>query len=204
MFATYGNDAKTMPNNIMALGDDKNKCKIIVDDAEFYDESPFQDEEVSQAINDVTGKGILYITSAGNRGNTKSCTSMAWEGYFKAGTILADGRTMHVFSEEQNDQHNEVLCSRDTRGTVHARVFWNDPPSRNNRQSADLSGYGLSAVDAKGNPKVPDTVAHHKRPYSDIHFPAPDGKDSNRIWIAITKAKGKADRFLHLDINVRD
>jgi hypothetical protein len=84
-------------------------------------------------------------------------------------------------------------------------VFWNDPPSRNNRQSADFSGYELSAVDVKGHYlKGTDRLKDPKKPYYSITFTAPDGEEANRTWIAITKAAGKADRFLHLDINVRD
>ena len=60
-FATY----KTkVAENIKALAQENpawKKCDIIVDDYEDFAESPFQDEEVSQAINYVTGKGILYI-----------------------------------------------------------------------------------------------------------------------------------------------
>ena len=61
-FATFKTN---MAENIKALGGENSdiawkKCNIIVDDHEDYAESPFQDEEVSQAINDVTRKGTLY------------------------------------------------------------------------------------------------------------------------------------------------
>ena len=75
--AYHGDDVEQMLHNIRALGSEG--CRIMVDDREFYDQSPFQDDTVSRAVNDVTANGILYITSAGNQGNTKADTSAAWK-----------------------------------------------------------------------------------------------------------------------------
>ncbi len=214
MFATShdpnnGDELKHLATNIRAFGNSRNRCHIIVDDREIYDESPFQDDDVSKAVDEVTGKGIFYVTSAGNRGNTEAGTSMAWEGFFKAGEALTDGSAMHVFDEKQNDEYNEVLC-HEKGGTVDAHLFWNDPlPSWKNCQSSDLSDYKLWAMNANGVLKelhedVKDTAAHTPcdKPYRHIRFPAPDSNSSNRTWIVITKGAGKADRFLHLDISV--
>ncbi len=156
MFATSGSKPQQMFNNIIALG--KERCDIIVDDHEFYEQSPFQDDKISRAVNEVTANGILYITSAGNRGNTKNGTSAAWEGFFKAGRVLKDSRgkpirTMHEFSDKQDGEYNDVLgeCGRDG-GEVHVLLFWNDPilPQGDNRQSADRGDYELWALDSNG------------------------------------------------------
>ena len=66
MFATQGPDPEQMAYNIRAFGNIG--CKIIVDDAEFWNQSPFQDDKIAKAVNEVTGDGALYITSAGNQG----------------------------------------------------------------------------------------------------------------------------------------
>ena len=57
-------------------------CDIIVDDELYYDESPFQDSVVAQAVNDVTANGALYFSSASNAGNKDDGTSGTWEGDF--------------------------------------------------------------------------------------------------------------------------
>ena len=135
MFATQGYSAGTMAKNISALGNlpNKDRCHIIVDDAEFYTQSPFEDDIISRAVNEVAAKDILYITSAGNRGNTRAGISAAWEGYFRAGRVLRDARErpiriMHVFADKQNGEYNDVLgeCGKDG-GEVHVELFWNDP-----------------------------------------------------------------------------
>jgi subtilisin-like proprotein convertase family protein len=59
-------------------------CKVIVDDVIYYDESPFQDGPVAQAVNDVTAAGVLYFSSAGNENNKADANSGTWEGDFKA------------------------------------------------------------------------------------------------------------------------
>ncbi len=151
MFATAGRYPQDMFNNIIALG--SKGCHIIVDDYEYYRQSPFQDDKVSRAVNEVTANGILYITSAGNRGNTKAGTSAAWEGQFKARTRLKDGSTMHVFADGQDGEYNDVLgdCGRHG-GMVHVYLFWNDPiPSPGcESQPASLSDYDLWAVGENG------------------------------------------------------
>ena len=232
MFAP-GNSAKEMIQNIRALGN--SRCHIIVDDKEFYTQSPFQDDIISRAVNEVTAKDILYITSAGNRGNTRAGTSAAWEGYFRAGRVLRDPRgtpirIMHVFADKQDGEYNDVLgeCGRDG-GEVHVVLFWNDPMKEGDNQAADLSDYELWAINSNGVLKDKEenyvTTAHSyktqscqdnkngndkdgrcvddKHPCRHICFPAPNGTDSNRTSIVITKVAGKGDRFLHLDFYVR-
>ncbi len=153
MFATHGKTPRDMFNNIIALSSKGWGCHIIVDDHEFFSQSPFQDDEVSRAVNEVTANGILYITSAGNRGNTRAGTSAAWEGYFKPGRTLNDGGAMHVFANERNGGYNSVLgeCGREG-GMVHVRLFWNDPipsPGGESQPAAGLSDYNLWAFGEK-------------------------------------------------------
>ena len=130
MFATQAD----MVKNIRDFAKPEAGCKIIVDDKTASYEFPFQDDDTSKAVNDVTDKGILYVTSAGNRGNTRAGTSMAWEGLFQPGRALKDSRgmpirTMHVFTlGKENGEYNEVLgeCGREG-GEVDVHLFWNDP-----------------------------------------------------------------------------
>ena len=57
-------------------------CDIIVDDVLYFNESPFQDGPIAQAVNAVTEDGALYFSSAGNEGNTIDGTSGNYEGDF--------------------------------------------------------------------------------------------------------------------------
>ena len=67
-----------MANNIPALA--KAGCKIIVDDVYWTSAPSLQDGVIAQAVNEVTSKGVLYFSSAGNSGNYNDGTSGVWEG----------------------------------------------------------------------------------------------------------------------------
>ena len=66
-FATASNSEASFAQNIRDLR--TAGCDIIVDDAQYYDESPFQDGPIAQAVNDVSAAGALYFSAAGNSGN---------------------------------------------------------------------------------------------------------------------------------------
>jgi uncharacterized repeat protein (TIGR01451 family) len=98
-FATAFTDEASFAQNILDLATDG--CNIIVDDVIYLDESAHQDGPVAQAVNTVTGAGVLYFSSAGNEGNVNDGTSGTWEGDFNAnGTLPAAGPgTAHDFGD---------------------------------------------------------------------------------------------------------
>ena len=71
---------------------------MIVDDVLYFNESPFQDGPIAQAVNAVTADGALYFSSAGNEGNTLDGTSGNYEGDF-----VGSGRTVGKFAGEAHD-----------------------------------------------------------------------------------------------------
>ncbi|HEU0179355.1 MAG TPA: hypothetical protein VFV58_34255, partial [Blastocatellia bacterium] len=66
-FATAFTSIESFADNIRALR--AAGCDIIVDDIIYFAESPFHDDIVSTAVNDVIADGALYFSSAGNEGN---------------------------------------------------------------------------------------------------------------------------------------
>ena len=77
-FATAGSSTFEMASNIRALRN--GGCDIIVDDVAFFDEGPFQDDDIAQAVNTVTSLGAVYLSAAANSGNLAHGTSGTWEG----------------------------------------------------------------------------------------------------------------------------
>ena len=84
-FATAWNGQDSFAANIIALANAG--CDIIVDDVGYLDESPFQDDVISQAVNAVTSQGVLYFSAAGNAGNLNDGTSGVWEGDYRLSLI---------------------------------------------------------------------------------------------------------------------
>jgi hypothetical protein len=100
-YATAFNSNASFASNILALRN--NGCDVIIDDVIYTDESPFQDDIISQAVNTVTAAGALYFSAAGNSGNLNDGTAGAWEGDFTdSGVDLITGGDnvgrLHLFS----------------------------------------------------------------------------------------------------------
>jgi uncharacterized repeat protein (TIGR01451 family) len=105
-FAQAGPNEASFAANILALGSAPHNCNIIVDDVIYFDESPFEDGPVAQAVNTVTGNGVFYFSSAGNEGNVDDLTSGTWEGDFNP-SAAADpaplaGANLHNFGDGGN------------------------------------------------------------------------------------------------------
>lgn len=134
-FATAFNGEGSFAQNIRDLA--ASGCNIIVDDVFYFDESPFQDGPVAQAVNDVTASGVLYFSSAGNSGNLTDGTSGTWEGDFKASTLanptpLAGVGPLHDFGN--GGQSVQITGSSNSGATL----IW--------AESYDLSG-GIASTD---------------------------------------------------------
>jgi Proprotein convertase P-domain/Subtilase family len=121
-FATAFNGIQSFADNIRALR--AAGCDIIVDDIIYFVESPFHDDIVSTAVEEVTADGALYFSSAGNEGNVNDGTSGTWEGDFKnSRTTLPGltGGTLHDFGDGVIS--NRVEASSPNVLTLH----WSDP-----------------------------------------------------------------------------
>ncbi|MBZ5740643.1 S8 family serine peptidase [Nocardioides mangrovi] len=70
-FAQAGEGQVGFANNIRALADKSGACgaDVIVDDVGYGDETPYADNLISDAIDDVTADGVTYFSAAGNGGD---------------------------------------------------------------------------------------------------------------------------------------
>src|SRR5256885_11970853 len=126
-FASAFNGDASFANNIQALRNAPNNCDIIIDDVFYYNESPFQDGIIAQAVNTVTASGALYFSSAGNEGNIAKNTSGYWEGDFQDGgtlTISGNAKTGSVHSFGVAGQQSDL--SQNSNGNLIG-LFWSDP-----------------------------------------------------------------------------
>jgi len=98
-FASAFNSPESFADNIRSLRFDFH-CDVIIDDVIYFFESPYQDDIIAQAVDDVTADGASYFSSAGNGGSANDGTSGTWEGDFKnAGALatLPSGYEVHDF-----------------------------------------------------------------------------------------------------------
>lgn len=185
-FATAFNGEASFAKNIRDLR--AAGCDIIVDDVGYFSESPFQDDLISQAVNDVTASGALYFSSAGNSGNKNDNTSGTWEGDFVDGgpasapVDLKSGR-LHRFGAVN---YNPCVAGGSDR---NVSLFWADP------LAASANDYDVYVLDATGSTVLSasnSTQNGTQDPWEYI--------DTLNVGdrIVVVKATGAA-RFLHLD-----
>jgi hypothetical protein len=106
-FATAFTDEPSFAQNILDLATDG--CNVIVDDVIYFDESPFEDGPVAQAVNTVTTAGVLYFSSAGNEGNSDDLTAGTWEGDFLASGAADPGPLAGANLHNFGDGGNSIL-----------------------------------------------------------------------------------------------
>ena len=182
-FATGNGSEAQYAYNILNLW--SNGCKIITDDLDYFDEPPFQDGIIAQAVNTVTANGVLYFSAAMNSGSVDSGTSGTWEGDFVDGgpatsPIPETGR-VHSFNGTNYD-----TCTGGSQGRVD--LFWSDP------WGASTNDYDLFVLDATGTKVVESSTSVQigsQNPYESVSGLT----NGNRI--VIVKFFG-ASRFLHL------
>jgi subtilisin family serine protease len=187
-FATAWKSAAGFANNIKRLADAG--CKVIVDDVGYLDESPFQDDIITQAVNAATARGVLYFSAAGNSGNLNDGTSGAWEGDYRAMPSQVQGyQTMHDFGG--GDWANRILFD----GTGCYTLFWSDPLNGSaNDYDLFLVDPTLSSIEGWSD-EIQDGS---QDPFEG--FCALPGVDLTNYHILVAKYQGE-DRFLHLSAN---
>lgn len=189
-FATAFTSEQSFADNIRALRT-TGKCTIIVDDVSYFDESPFQDGPVAQAVNDVTAAGALYFSSAGNSGNLTDGTSGYYEGDFRgaSGTISGITGTPHDFDPSGTTQLYNALSAGSAGRYV--TLFWSDPWGK------ATSDYDLFILNASGSVVASSEGTQNgtQNPYEIAQVPA----SGSGFKVAVVKYSG-ADRFIALNV----
>ncbi|WP_146854126.1 choice-of-anchor D domain-containing protein, partial [Brevifollis gellanilyticus] len=185
-FATAFNGNASFASNILAL--QAAGCTIIVDDVGYFNESPFQDQVISQAVKTVSDAGVLYFSSAGNSGNKNDGTSGTWEGDFVSGGAVAAPVTG---TGTLLDFGGATTFNTVTAGGSSRRVdlFWSDP------DLASANDYDLFVLDSTGASVLRSSTnlqTGTQSPYEAVSTLNIGER------IVVVKRAGAADRFLQL------
>lgn len=187
IFATGVTGDTVMAANIIAL--QAAGCSVIVDDIGYFNESPFQDMVISQAVNTVSAAGAMYFSSARNSGNKNDGTSGTWEGDFvSAGAVAAPvtGSGL-VLDFGGATAFNTVASGGSSR---RMDFFWADP------LGASANDYDVFILDSTGT-----TVLRSSTNVQSGTQNAYEASGTLNIGerIVVVQRSGAANRFLHLD-----
>jgi len=211
VFATGLGGPAQIASNILELANQG--CQIIVDDMTYFNESPFQDGPIAQAVNTVSDRGVLYFSSARNSGNKIHDTSGTWEGDFVDGgpagapnaadTVgpIGGGPKGSQYAADANGRIHVFTVNRGRRITLNTvrqatrddrvDLFWSDPLGNSSND------YDLFVVNQRGQVVQASTTTHNalvkQDPYQSIEH-LETGQS-----IVIVKNAGAESRFLHLD-----
>ncbi|MET8850419.1 S8 family serine peptidase [Amycolatopsis sp. NPDC004625] len=189
-FATAFTSEASFAANIRALRT-TGKCQIIVDDVSYFDESPFQDTQVAQAVNEVTAAGVLYFSSAGNSGNATDGTSGYYEGDFRASSTKISGvtGTPHDFDPSSTTQNFDALSAGSLGKPV--TLFWSDPWGKS------ANDYDLFILNSAGSvvASSENSQSGTQNPYEIANVPT----TGSGYKVAVVKYSG-ADRFIALNV----
>lgn len=152
-FATAEPDEATFAANVLGLRNTSH-CDVLVDDVAYLSESPFQDNLIADAVDQVTAAGALYFSSAGNEGNLDGGTSGTWEGDFKPNGTLAvlgpGAGTTHDFGD---GGQSDLITAPTGDGIV---LHWADPAgaSCNDYDLYVLDGSLATVLEVSNNPQT--------------------------------------------------
>jgi subtilisin-like proprotein convertase family protein len=184
-FATAFISPESFADNIRALR--AAGCDIIVDDVFWSNESPFHDDTISTAVEEVVADGALYFSSAGNDGNFNDGTSSVWEGDFRnSQTTLPSlpGGMLHDFG-------NGVIANRvESTSPFVLGLWWSDP------QGASGNDYDLFIMD--NTLSFVFAASTNVQDGDDNPFEATFGAPAG-TRVLIFKADGAQRRALHLN-----
>ncbi|BAC89218.1 FG-GAP-like repeat-containing protein [Gloeobacter violaceus] len=184
-FATAFESVEGFAENIVAL---KNAgCTVIVDDVEYFNESPFQDAPIAQAVNEVTAAGVAYFSSAGNSGNLTSGTSSVWEGNFvdSGEDLIIDGESVGAIHSFNGSTANQQLDS----SSEPAYLFWSDA------LGASANDYDLYIIDSTGS----FLVDFSTDPQTGTEDPVEAASAGPGDLLVVTLVDGDP-RYLHLNV----
>lgn len=190
-FATAFTSPESFADNIRTLRFTYG-CDIIVDDIIYFFESPYQDDIIASAVEDVTADGAQYFSSAGNVGNFNDGTSGTFEADFKdAGALptLPSGYTVMNFGQK-------VISNRIEVGGGPITLHWADPGSLDNPQSGtDYDVFLLSADLRTVDAAATDIQDGDDLPFEFLGFNVP----ANERIVVVRKA-GEPARAIDLTI----
>lgn len=128
-------------------------CKILVDDITYFAEPMFQDGVIAQAVNEATGRGVSFFSSAGNAADA-SCEYAAPVFTPLAGTSGDADLNFNPTGTTDTRQHFSIP----KKGYLLLILQWSDPFYTTRGVKTDLDMY-LIKTRANGVVQKGDTVA---------------------------------------------
>lgn len=158
-------------------------ARVIVDDISDSSAPAFQDGVVNQAIQEVTAKGVVYVTAAGNHGSAGY--SAPFEQAPELSWLLGNAAPVHEFAPGQD----YITVNLPIGASVAFSFQWNDPsrsisPEHGTKTNLELVAYELSGDIAFRT--TTDNIIEGD-PIEFFRFTALPGQQTLRLKVRVTE-----------------
>ena len=189
-FATaYPSDAQ-FATNILAL--QQAGCNVIVDDVKDYEEPPFQDGPIAQAVETVSAAGAFYFSSAANDFNLdQDGVSATWEGDWKDSghALTLGGVSQPTLAFDAAGDNSDQVATVDYLPQQGVLLFWADP------QGNVTDDYDVYVTDAASSQILFASTDTHDGTPGQIPLQECEADQNDRVYV--TKRAGNGV-LLHL------
>ena len=177
---------------------EKYRVDIIVDDIASYGAGFFQDDLMTQAVDQVVGMGVSYITAAGNAGNN------SYEDLYRGLYDPVLDVRAHDFDPSEGVAVQQAI-SIPADASLSLIMQWDDPMYSISGGAGALSDMDIFLLNEAGTEVVASAALDNlgKDPIEVLDFYNPEGSQDTRFNLMIVHAGGQEPRLIKYVLPVK-
>jgi len=197
VFLSGGNGIASTINGIKKLVDEAG-VDVIVDDTALGSETFFQDDLVTQTIDQVVEKGVIYVTAVGNSGRN------AYQSTYRESNNTTLNINAHNFSDnEDTDVFQKFSLPEDS--TMSMILQWSDPAYSVSGSPGAQTDLDISIINSEGTRVIQssNSINISNDPIEFLSFTNPAGSGQTSFNIMISKSSGEPPELIKYIIEGR-
>ena len=197
VFLSGGNGIASTINGIKKLVDEI-EVDIIVDDTGLGSETYFQDDLISQTIDEAAEKGVIYVTAAGNSGRN------AYQSAYRNSFDSVLDVNAHNFSDNGSTDVFQKF-SLPENSTMNMTLQWSNPAYSVSGSPGAQTDLDISIINSEGTQVIlsANRINISNDPIEFISFTNPAGSGQTSFNFMISKSSGEPPELIKYVIEGR-